>query len=73
MGFFFSSIEMIQNIIYSPAQGSLLDLSLWTEDIYGLLGPEDVQAAAGGKDAGDNLESGGPEKASVTAGHLVVW
>lgn len=73
MGFFFSSIETIQNIIYSPAQGSLLDLSLWTEDIYGLLGPEDVKAAAWGKDAGDNLESGGPEEASVTAGHLVVW
>ena len=43
---FFSSSGRIQNIICSPAQGSLLDLSLWTEDLYVLLGPEDVKAAA---------------------------
>lgn len=46
MGFSFSGTERIQNIIYSPAQGALSGLSLWTEDLYVLLGPEDVKAAA---------------------------
>ena len=56
MGFSFSGTERIQNIIYSPAQGALSGLSLWTEDLYVLLGPEDVKAAAQGGDAGDELE-----------------
>lgn len=57
MGFFFGRIERTQNTMYSPAEGFILDLSLWTKDYSVLLGPEDMKVIDEVRASADNLGS----------------